>query len=351
MLRVRNFLRHFGLITFYLLNMIFTIIFIAVFIAILSLLLIFLGILPGDFFLSPLYGFLGIIFFSLIITFSNVIMIFSLFVKPIKTMSKSMLDLANGNFETRIDIKNRFSPEEIKEFEKNYNKTAEYLSSVEILRNDFLNDFSHEFKTPIVSIKGFAELLQNGNLSEDDRVEFLKIIVDESERLADLSSSISQLNKITSQTKLLNTKVFDISEQLRQSIILVQSKWMDKNIDFEINVQNAMYAGDENLLKQVWINILDNAIKFSKDFGKIEILCKNSPDLLRVEITDYGIGIEEKDLARIFDKFYQSDKSRSQLGNGIGLSVVKKIVELHNGKIIAKSKINEKTTFEIFLPK
>lgn len=351
MLRVRNFLRHFGLITFYLLNMIFTIIFIAVFIAILSLLLIFLGILPEDFFLSPLYGFLGIIFFSLIITFSNVIMIFSLFVKPIKTMSKSMLDLANGNFETRIDIKNRFSPEEIKEFEKNYNKTAEYLSSVEILRDDFLNDFSHEFKTPIVSIKGFAELLQSGNLCEDDRLEFLQIIVDESERLADLSSSITQLNKITTQTKLLNSNIFDISEQLRQSIILLQSKWVDKNIDFEINVQNAMYEGDENLLKQVWINLLDNGLKFSKDNGKIDVNLVNSPDLLYVEITDYGIGIEEKDLNRVFDKFYQSDKSRSQLGNGIGLSVVKKIVELHNGKITVKSKINEKTTFEIFLPK
>lgn len=230
------------------------------------------------------------------------------------------------------------------------NHMVEEINSVEILRNDFVNNFSHEFKTPIISIEGFAKVVRYDNLTKAERDEYLDIIISESGRLAELSSNILNLSRIEQQTILTHQKQFNVTEQIRLVIALLDQKWADKNIGVDFDCPEINITGNEELLKQLWINLLDNAYKFSPDGSVIRISIEPSEDTVLFTIADQGCGMNEEDIKRAFDKFYQGDLSHSTKGNGIGLPMAKKISELHSGDINIKPGAENGTVFEVSLP-
>jgi signal transduction histidine kinase len=284
------------------------------------------------------------------IALSIVIMIRTVFIGPIRKIMAAMGRLAKGEFSVRIDMSNEaYCPREIREFAESFNKAAEELSGTEILRKDFINNFSHEFKTPIVSISGFADLLLDVDLPPEDQKEYLTIIRDESKRLAELSTNILTLNRIESQAILRDTENIRLGEQIRQSVLLTEQKWRDKNLDFEADIEDVDYLGNEALLKEVWLNILDNAAKFSPEGAVVSVTLHKKGGEIIAAVTDHGPGMDEKTKAHIFEQFYQGDTSHRSQGNGLGLAMVRKIVELHGGKVSVDSSPGNGSSFTVIL--
>ena len=227
---------------------------------------------------------------------------------------------------------------------------AQELENTELLRSDFINNFSHEFKTPIVSLRGFAKLLKNPNLSQEDRDEYVDIIIHESTRLSQLAANVLNLSKIENMSILSDMERFDLTEEVRQSILLLESKWQKKELELIIDMDEVSYHGSRNLLNQVWINLIDNAVKFSPDRGKIKIKLHQDKGNTVFQIIDNGCGMSQDMRLHIFDRFYQGDPSHTTEGNGIGLTVVDKIVRLHKGYVAVGSEEGIGTTFTVTLP-
>lgn len=267
--------------------------------------------------------------------------------KNIREFIEATDKLSRGDFSARLNIKH---PPEFNVLSKNFNKMAEELGGIEVLRTDFINNFSHEFKTPIISIKGFAEILKDDNLPKEERDEYLDIIIDESKRLTALATNVLNLSKIETQSILKDKQRFNIGEQIRQSILILDSKFQSKNILLDINIDDYYINGNKEMLNQVWLNLFDNAIKFNERSGIVSIDMRKEEENLCVTITDTGGGISEEAVAKIFDKFYQEDISHATKGNGLGLSIVKKIIELHGGTIKCDSIVSKGTKFTIILP-
>ena len=266
--------------------------------------------------------------------------------KPIQKVISAINKLANGDFSTRLDITH---PLVFKELGESFNRMATELEGIELLRTDFVNNFSHEFKTPIVSIKGFAQMLKYGDLAIEEKNEYLDIVITESSRLASLATNVLNLSKVENQTILTEKCFFDLSEQLRRCILMLESKWEEKKILLSVEIQDICYIGNEELLSQVWLNLLDNAIKFTPENGTLSITLKKTDDRAEFILRDSGCGISSDSLPHIFDKFYQADISHASAGNGLGLTLAKKIVELHGGSIFCKSELGVGTEFTIRL--
>ena len=268
--------------------------------------------------------------------------------RPIKHISDMTKEISKGNFEVQIQNKRN---DEIGILANNFNLMTEELKNIEYLRKDFMNNVSHEFKTPIASIQGFVEMIKDKNLPEEKFNEYTDIIIEETKRLNNLSSNILRLSKLDNQLIQNRKTEFSLDEQLRRTILLFQEQWSKKNIELEINLEKANYVGDEELVQQLWINLIGNAIKFSYDYGTIYITLKQNDLVIAVEIKDEGIGISEESQNRIFEKFYQGDPSRSKMGNGLGLAIVKRIIEICNGIISFEKKEGAVARFTITLPK
>lgn len=306
-------------------------------------LLTYLGFIErGNFQKFPLFMFSAI---SVIIGTVLAIVFSKAPLRPLKELMAATDRIADGDYSVRLALK---GPLELKTLSRKFNHMAEELGSVEMLRSDFVNSFSHEFKTPIVSIRGFAKALKWNDLSDEEREEYLDIIISESERLSALSANILYLSKIENQTILTGKKQFNLSEQLRLVIALLDKKIMDKRLEIIFDSEEYFTVGNEEMLKQVWINLLDNAVKFSPDSSRIEIRIKETADGLIVKISDQGKGMTHEAKSHIFDKFYQGDTSHSASGNGLGLAIVKKIIELHEGSIMVRSS-DKGSTFEVVL--
>ncbi|MBT2288815.1 HAMP domain-containing histidine kinase [Paenibacillus albidus] len=268
-------------------------------------------------------------------------------VKSIRMFIEATDRLASGDFSMRLQLK---SPPEFKILSENFNRMAEELGGIEILRTDFVNNFSHEFKTPIVSIKGFAEVLKNDDLTKEEREEYLDIVIEESARLASLASNVLELSKIETQSILTNKGCFNVGEQIRQCVLLLAAKFEKNNLSLKINIQDYELSGNKELLNQVWLNLLDNAIKFTPEHGEIKVSMEKNEDSIVILFRDNGSGIHPEALPRIFDKFYQQDTSHSTAGNGLGLAIVNKIIHLHEGTIACSSTPSQGTTFTITIP-
>lgn len=270
----------------------------------------------------------------------------------IRKISKATKEVSTGNFEIRIPVDKRSMvyQNDMEELIQDFNKMVDELSSIQILRDDFINDFSHEFKTPINSIVGYAKQLQYDTLSEEERKLYTSIIISESKRLSDLSTSILQLKHLETQNIITNKTKFSLDEQIREVIVLMQKDWEEKEIELELDLDEIQYYSNEDLLKQVWINLLSNAIKFSNPNSKIIILCHENENI-EVKIQDQGIGMSEEVLSHMFDKFYQADTSRSTNGNGLGLALVKRILDLLNGEVEVYSEEGKGTDVTIILKK
>jgi len=268
--------------------------------------------------------------------------------RPIRTLSKATEEVAKGNFSVKIGIPKDY---EFALLAKNFNKMVHELSSIETLRNDFVSNVSHEIKTPIASIQGFAKLIQDKNLNDDERSEFTDIIISESSRLSKLTSNILKLSKLENQEVITGKAEFALDEQIRCAILIMEPEWSEKGIDLDIDLDKVSIIGNEDLLQQVWLNIIGNAIKFTEKGGTIGIKLMDLQDKIVIKASDNGVGMNEETQRHIFDKFYQGDKSHLSEGNGLGLSLVKRIIELCDGEIKVRSKLNYGTTFTIELPK
>ena len=270
--------------------------------------------------------------------------------QPVNRYIDQMNRLAAGDFRARIRFrKPLFGHSALQEIENSFNTAAAELEQTEMLRRDFINNFSHEFKTPIVSIAGFAKLLRRGNLTEAQREEYLAIIEEESLRLSYMATSVLDLTKIENQTILSNVTRFNVSEQLRSAILLLEEKWTRKDLEFNLWFEEHEICANEELLKLVWINLLDNAVKFSDAHSCIDVRMKENDGRLSVSISNHGTPIPPENRKRIFQKFYQADESHSSQGCGIGLAVVKKVAELHGGTVTLQSE-EKLTTFTVELP-
>ena len=227
---------------------------------------------------------------------------------------------------------------------------AQELGGIEMFRENFINSFSHEFKTPIVSIQGFAKQLKKENLSEEKKQEYIDIIISESKRLTNLSSNILMLSKLENQQIITDKTSFSLDEQIRDCILLLEKQWTAKDISFDIDMQEIQYTTNAEMLSQVWVNIIGNAIKFSPEGSSIRVKLFKEGDVITAETTDRGIGMDQPTISHIFERFYQGDRAHASEGNGLGLPLVKRIVELCNGNIRVESQYGKGTNFIVTLP-
>lgn len=271
------------------------------------------------------------------------------FIKPIKELGYAMEKISDGDFAVRLKTKS--SSNEIKEIFEGFNMMAQGLQSTEILQSDFVSNVSHEFKTPMSAIEGYSMLLQNGeNLTEEQRVYVEKILLN-TERISSLTGSILLLSRLENQSIVSNKTQFDLDEQIRKSLLALESQWESKEIEFDIEMDDTDFVGNEALLHHIWDNLLSNAIKFSDRGGEIRIRLENLSDKIVFTISDQGIGIDEEAQKHIFEKFYQGDTSRKNEGNGLGLALVKKIIDLEGGTIDVHNNNDKGCTFTVVLNK
>lgn len=262
-------------------------------------------------------------------------------------IQNAMHQVAGGNYSVRLDSE---ALQPFTEIADSFNTMAEELGSVETLRDDFINDFSHEFKTPIASINGFAKLLLEEDVDPEDRQEYLQIIADESGRLAELASNTLMMNKLDNYSSIPNQEDYSLDEQIRQNVVLLSPQWDKKHIQMEVDLEPLTYHGNPDLMSQVWINILNNAIKFTPEQGTIAVRLQVRDNNVYISISDTGQGMSEEDCKRIFQKYYQADSSHASKGMGLGLSIAHRIVELCGGEIQVDSIQDVGSTFTVQLP-
>lgn len=298
--------------------------------------------------MSPLLWWIALS--SILIGSALTVLISRIPLKPVNQVINAMNRMAAGDFRTRLRFGKWFSRFSAgKEISGSFNKMAEELQNTEMLRSDFVNNFSHEFKTPIVSIAGFASLLRRGNLPEEQQKEYLEAIKEESMRLSALATNVLNLSRIENQTILGQKNRFNLSEQIRSCILLLERRWSAKHLDLSLDFDEYEIEADPELLKEVWINLLDNAVKFTPEYGLIRVTIQPGAEGIRVAVTNTGSTIPPEKRDRIFQKFYQADESHATQGNGVGLAIVKKVVELHHGQVNVSCDENS-TTFTVVLP-
>ena len=267
---------------------------------------------------------------------------------PIGNLRQAMSKVSKGDFTVQLDEQQQM--EDVEELYHDFNVMVKELSSIETLRNDFVSTVSHEFKTPIATIKGYVQLLQNKELSKEERQIYLERMLDGTHQLTHLTDNILKLSKLENQGIGLDFQYFRLDEQIREVILFLQPKWEQLNLSLDLDLPWTEYYGNEEFLYQVWLNLMDNAIKYSRKNSNIRVYLKNDNAGQTIMISDEGIGMTEDVADRIFDKFYQSDTSRKTKGNGLGLALAKQIIELHHGTIKVNSSPNKGSNFKIFLP-
>ena len=257
------------------------------------------------------------------------------FFNPIKKLRGAMDKVAEGDFSVRLEEKS--SSKEILEIYTGFNLMAHELSSTEILQTDFVSNVSHEFKTPINAIEGYSTLLQDGeNLSEDQK-EYVDKILLNTQRLSSLVGSILLLIKLENQQIPTNQIEYRLDEQIRQSVVALESAWSQKDIELDVDLDRVSYLGNAQMMRHVWDNLISNAVKFSPQGGKVKLCLSQKARKLTFTVEDQGPGLSEEAQKHIFDKFYQGDSSHKQEGNGLGLALVKRILTIEKGQITAEN--------------
>lgn len=285
----------------------------------------------------------GIGGFTIVIGIISILIATKLLIKPIKNITDGSKEVATGNFNIEIPENGN---DEVTELTRNFNKMTKALMKNEYLHKDFVSNVSHEFKTPLTSLQGYAELIKKNDISDEKRDEYIDIIISESKKLSYLSSNLLKLSELENTSFPSKKDVIYLDDQIRDALVLLQNEWELKNIDISLQLDRVKFIGDKALLYQVWVNLISNAIKYSNQNGKISIALYEN-DSINVVISDNGIGMSAEDVDRVFERFYKADSSRNSIGTGLGLSIVKKIIEIHGGKISLQSKINEGSNFKI----
>ncbi|HEX3043705.1 MAG TPA: HAMP domain-containing sensor histidine kinase [Bacillota bacterium] len=268
-----------------------------------------------------------------------------------ETIINAIEKIAGGDFNVRLDP----HPEgggPFGELVKSVNHMAEGLGQIEKMRQEFIANVSHEIQSPLTSIRGFAKVLKNDQLAPEERLRYLSIIEAESARLSKLGDNLLKLASLEAETIRLQPKPYRLDKQLQNLILACEPQWMEKEIEMEVFLDEVTINADEEMLSQVWINLIHNSIKFTPDGGRARVDLHVNGAKIECKISDTGIGIAEEDQTRIFERFYKADPSRerSNKGSGLGLAIANKIVEMHRGTIGVESKLGVGTTFTVSLP-
>ena len=294
------------------------------------------------------------------ITFLNVVIITVLFKtvdfirrrimvdKPVKLITDTAEKIMNGDFSARVKPMHGSGMQGFNNIGESINAMAEELSSVETLRTDFIANVSHEMKTPLAVMQNYGTLLQAPDLPDEKRIEYAKSITDASRRLADMMTNILKLNRLENQQIYPNPTTFDLGEQLCESLLQYESTWEKKNIEIETDIaENVTVSADAELLSLVWNNLFSNAFKFTEEGGKVTLTLTADENFATVKISDTGCGMNSEVGEHIFEKFYQGDASRSTQGNGLGLALVKRVIDITQSEIAVESAIGVGSTFSV----
>ena len=299
------------------------------------------------------------------VTFGNVIFITLIFwlldslrmkiftERPIKRITRGLEKIANGEFSARIayfpSISGMAQYNEIIEY---VNKMAQELSGVETLRTDFVSNVSHEMKTPLAVIQNYASLLKSGSVTDSERMEYAAAIEDSTKRLSSLVVNILKLNKLENQQIYPQSQTYDLSEQLCGCLLEYESEWERKNIEIDTDIADEVKVfADPELLSVVWNNLISNALKFTDEGGKVSLSLHEEDGRAVVSVSDTGCGMDSSTGRHIFEKFYQGDTSHSAKGNGLGLALAKRIIDITNAEISVESELGKGSTFTVRLPK
>lgn len=292
--------------------------------------------------------FLNVLFLSLICTVIDIIRRKFTVSRPVNTIVEAAQKIANGDFNVRIPHIRRSDHDGFNEIADCFNKMAEELSGTETLRTDFIANVSHELKTPLAVMQNYGTLLQQSDLSEEKRMEYSKAITSASRRLADLISNILKLNKLENQQILLSSKTYDLTEQLCECLLGFEDLWEKKNIEIETDIEEGVLVeSDPEMMSLVWNNLFSNAIKFTNDGGKVSLILKTEGNSAIIKVIDTGCGISKEIGSHMFDKFYQGDTSHAAQGNGLGLALVKRVIDITGSDISVESEVGKGSTFTV----
>ena len=270
--------------------------------------------------------------------------------RPMRTFSEAARKIAKGDFTIHIfPLRKDGKKDYVEVMFDDLNTMAKELQNVEIMKNDFITNVSHEIKTPLSVIQGYAAALHNDSLNQDTRHEYIKTIIEASQKLSALVSNILKLNKLENQEIQPPAQHFNLGEQIRLCAVAYYELWEAKQIHFETELEDIPVYYDQSLLEIVWNNLISNAIKFTNSGGSITIKLKSQYGYARVSISDTGCGMNEETKKRVFDKFYQGDSSHAQEGNGLGIAMVKRAVDLLGGTITVESRQGQGSTFDVCL--
>ena len=270
------------------------------------------------------------------------------FFEPIQKLSTGMNDVADGDFSIKIDTNSPIN--EVKELYNSFDLMVRELGATEILQSDFMSNVSHEIKTPVNAIEGYAMLLESEEITPEEQKEYVEKILFNTKRLSELVGNVLLLSKIDNQAIPTNEKKFRLDEQIRQSVMQLETKWIEKGIELDVELDKVEFIGNATLLIHIWDNLINNAIKFNNYGGTVKLRLSSDGENVRFVIEDNGPGISEEAMKHIFDKFYQADSSHRQEGNGLGLALVKKIVDLYDGHIYVDNLMKKGCRFTIVLP-
>lgn len=278
---------------------------------------------------------LELVFVSLLVGILVTSQLSKYFFNPIKKLRNAMDQVAEGDFSVRLE--ERSNSKEIMEIYTGFNLMVHELSSTEILQTDFVSNVSHEFKTPINAIEGYSTLLQGSDNLDSNQQEYVNKILLNTERLSSLVGSILLLSRLENRQISTNQTEYRLDEQIRQSVVALETAWAQKDIELDVDLDRASYVGNEPMMRHVWDNLISNAVKFSPEGGLVKLRLTKKLRKLIVTVEDQGPGLSEEAQKHIFDKFYQADTSHKQEGNGLGLALVKRIMTIEKGQITAEN--------------
>ena len=276
------------------------------------------------------------------------IFIFRGYLAPLSRLMQATQSVASGDYSVRVEM--RGARGEVAEYIRSFNKMAEELSGVALLRMDFVNTFSHEFKTPLISIRGFAKLLQNDDLTPEQRQTYTNTVVQQSERLAAMSTHILELAQYENTEIVSGKTLYRLDEQLRRCVRQQERDWLQKGLTVEGDLDQVDYYGNEELVEHIWSNLLSNAIRFTPSGGQITVVLRQSEGEITVSVSDTGIGMDEETQRHIFEKFYRAAPYPDSQGNGLGLSIVRRVVALCGGRVAVFSRPGNGSAFTVTLP-